>query len=100
MRHFPTGLGYLFHTDEDNNTPFQLACQKYGRETATGIVDEALSAPTNDGEYVDSLVFLAANDIVPLDGVFVLVRRDPSLMVRVWCQGNRISIDVDAEGKG
>ncbi len=75
--YFPTQLGFVFHVD-NNSTPFSRACHEYGTETVTKFIGDILS---NDEETIDTteaLIQFATNPSVHLDGVYFLLRRDPS----------------------
>ena len=92
MQHFPTKIGFLFHKDEHGRTSYQVACKKYGNEQVDKILDgvalntTAAAAATataireQHDIVVKTLVFAATEERVHLDGVYMMLRRDPSVL--------------------
>lgn len=103
MDHHPIQIGGMFHNngcddddddDDDGNysdttttsTPFQMACAKFGIEETKKVLTDGLDSckrrmdPHEQQQTVlKSLLFAATSGNVHLDGVFTLVRREPSL---------------------
>ena len=105
MQHFPTKIGFLFHKDEHGRTSYQIACKKYGNEQVEKILDgvalnTTTTATTTKEQHdivVKSLMFAATEEIVHLDGLYILLRREPSVL---QCQtATRRTIKNDEDGK-
>lgn len=85
MSRFPKELGFVFY-----DTNFKIACEVFGTETVSRIVDYELS--TKIGEKKNSKcqinvaqdlsVAAVSNSEISLDGVYTLLRRDPMIMLR------------------
>ena len=83
MRHFPAEIGLLFHKNRYDNTPYQMACQKFGNEKVKQIIDDVLNIQENDIDTINSLIYAATNDGIRFgcfDGVYFLLRREPSVL--------------------
>jgi len=88
MQHYPTKIGFLFHKDEHGRTSYQVACKKYGNEQVEEILDgvalnTTTTATTTKEQHdivVKSLMFAATEEIVHLDGLYILLRREPSVL--------------------
>ena len=60
MTHFPTELGFLYHKNsngENHDTPFQLACKKYGRNETINIVECQPCVQLMYGTYMAHVAF-------------------------------------------
>lgn len=111
IKHFPTKLGFLFHMDVSDQTPFEMACVKYGSEQVTRVVRDVLSSNNNgdgDGVYGDiddrmaeleSLVTLSVDETVHLEGVYFVLRRNPSIMARSLLSGAKGGTSSDHHPK-
>jgi hypothetical protein len=87
--HFPTEMGFLFHLDKnDGYNPFDRACYEFGTEKVTKIIEDVLVTGNHYDDEVESdgdcdniilkaLIYAATNSTVHLDGVYLLLRRDP-----------------------
>jgi hypothetical protein len=76
MAHYPTDMGFLFH----KNT-FQNACEMFGTKTVAKIVNDKILATRGKNsisELQNWLSTSATNNDVSLDGVYTLLRNDPS----------------------
>jgi len=91
LRHYPTELGGLFHKrndilnkivwGSDRDTPFIRACDNYGKEAVEKVVDRCfIKHKMTVGQTASSLVFAATKEIVDLDAVYYLLRRDMSTL--------------------
>ena len=97
MQYFPTKIGFLFHKDEHGRTSYQVACKKYGNEQVDKILDgvalnttttttttatTATATATREQHdiVVKTLVFAATEERVHLDGVYIMLRREPSVL--------------------
>ena len=89
--HFPTEMAFLFHIDdEDDFTPFELACHEYGTEKVKIILQHFLLFGSRTHIKSDSagenmskaLVYAAYKREVHLDGVYFLLQRDPGCYCR------------------
>jgi hypothetical protein len=90
IQHRPMNFGFLFYTDNSGHTPFAMACEKFGNEEVTKVVEDTLSAKRNyteDKKILECLISLAVDETVHLDGVFFILRRDPSIMARALSGG-------------
>jgi len=108
MQHFPTKIGFLFHKDEHGRTSYQIACKKYGNEQVEKILDGvALNTTTTNttttattkerhDTVLKTLVFAATEERVHLDGVYILLRREPSVLhCCVFKTATRRTIKID-----
>jgi hypothetical protein len=85
IHHFPTKFGFLFHMDNRDRTPFGMACNKFGSDQATNAVENVLSMNNYSSKTIlEFLVSLAVDESVHLNGVYFLLRREPSLMARAF----------------
>jgi len=92
LKHFPTELGFSFCTgdsdsgydsdDADTRTPFQLACEKFGREAVIEVVAACIAAcPTIRTESF--LMAIAIDNAIHLDCLYLLLRKDPTAVSRL-----------------
>eukprot|EP00584_Thalassiosira_punctigera_P021622 CAMPEP_0172564950 /NCGR_PEP_ID=MMETSP1067-20121228/106313_1 /TAXON_ID=265564 ORGANISM="Thalassiosira punctigera, Strain Tpunct2005C2" /NCGR_SAMPLE_ID=MMETSP1067 /ASSEMBLY_ACC=CAM_ASM_000444 /LENGTH=256 /DNA_ID=CAMNT_0013355745 /DNA_START=62 /DNA_END=832 /DNA_ORIENTATION=+ len=78
LSHYPNELGFLFR-----GTTFHLACNKFGQDEVSRIIDAELFGPLGqnskkNNNTLRALVSAAAtNDDISLDGVHTMLRRDP-----------------------
>jgi hypothetical protein len=91
IRYFPKkkGINLLFKINEDDNTPFQLACDKFGYEVVMNAIEETLthcyslsvddSPPLN---VVEALIMAAIDENIHLDCVYFLLRRQPDVLIK------------------
>mmetsp|Transcript_5097 Transcript_5097/g.5021 ORF Transcript_5097/g.5021 Transcript_5097/m.5021 type:complete len:90 (+) Transcript_5097:706-975(+) len=71
-------------------TPFQTACQKYGRDAVMNAVEEILTRYHSEGtplNIVEALMVAAADENVHLDCSYFLLRREPDVLVRLLLSG-------------
>ena len=72
MQYFPTRIGGMFHRDSHGRTPFQIACNKHGKEKVKTIIDDALNNSSHQKIDVETtkkaLVYAATERGVDLDG--------------------------------
>jgi len=87
LTHFPIELGGLFHINHAGDSAFRLACQRFGSETVNALFDAVLSAQVlrkqqqgTTTSILQTLVSLASQDVVDMDGLFLMLRREPSTM--------------------
>lgn len=109
LRHFSTNIGFMFHKNDANGagagaerTPFQIACKKYGNEEVKKILDIGLEnqiirlGETNHHHNFTrtSLIIAASEEIVDIECVFMLIRRDPAICQNQQCGGAATSMSV------
>jgi hypothetical protein len=85
IRHFPTKVGFLFHKDIKDRTPFQMACKIYGKEVVMQIVDDVVTtAITNSSSstFMETLITAAIDETIHLDCIFFLLRKEPSVLLQ------------------
>lgn len=100
--HFPTKLGFLFHRNRQGETPFQLACSRYGNGAVCTVAKIDTSDIVGGGDCgakttsTKSMVISAASDEeIHLDGVYFLIRRDPIvLLLATVCSYRQYAICV------
>ena len=87
MRHNPTKLGFAFTEgkDEDVDTreiPYHKACNKFGEEKVRReVLDRIMKCPeTNTDRF---LLSAAVDEAINLDGLYILVRREPAALQRL-----------------
>ena len=88
IRYYPykKGIRLLFQKDNDGDTPFQSACQQYGRERVMEIVEEILTRYHSEGTPLhieEALMVAAADENVHLDCSYFLLRREPDVLLRL-----------------
>merc|ERR1719254_303670 len=79
MIHYPTELGFLFH-----QKLFRKTWKDFGTAAVEKLVDEEFTSNQryNDKKTLQALVVAAAsNNAISLDGVYILARRDPILLL-------------------
>ncbi len=84
FQHFPDKLGFLYHTNNEGVTPFALACKKYGKEKAMRVINNVL--PMIDGntrKKLELFISLAVDYSVYCEGIYTILRRDPSVLLSV-----------------
>ena len=91
IRYFPKkkGINLLFKINENEETPFRLACNKFGYEEVMRVIEESLircyslsldnSPPLN---IVEALLMAATDESVHLDCVYFLLRRQPDVLIK------------------
>mmetsp|Transcript_23110 Transcript_23110/g.54634 ORF Transcript_23110/g.54634 Transcript_23110/m.54634 type:complete len:519 (+) Transcript_23110:250-1806(+) len=101
INHFPSKLGFLFHMDGNDQTPFQYACLFYGKEIVAQHVKEIFAdANYSVDQMLECLVALSVDESVHVEAVYLVLRGeymrrgDPSTIVgRALCgssaDGNR-----------
>lgn len=119
MNRYPHYFGFLFHKDDSNTTPYELACNTWGTHTIHNrmwkklniarkkleldeladeeedVGDEDEGKPETTVHRKSSLsteiliVSAAANPDVSLDCVYLLFRRDPSIATHVTTKRQR-----------
>jgi len=83
---FKKGIRLLFQKDNDGDTPFQVACRRYGRDKVMEIVEEILTRYHSEGtplHIVEALMETAVDENIHLDGSYFLLRREPDLLMRL-----------------
>jgi len=86
MTYFPKkkGISLLFHKDNHGDTPFQLACEKYGKEKVIEVIENVLADCSNTPyNTAHALISAAIDDDIDLDGVFFLLRREPDVLQKL-----------------
>jgi hypothetical protein len=115
IRYFPKkkGINLLFKINEYNNTPFQLACGKFGYEEVMKVVEDTLtlcyssstvdnSSPPPPLNIVEALIMAAIDENIHLDCVYFLLRRQPDVLGSITDTdtGNNNEDGDDAIGGG
>jgi len=107
LRYYPIkkGINLLFQKDGDGDTPFQLACDNFGRDEVMKVIEDTLllssqqqqeqrAADDDDdddnsnnfvGPYniIDAFMMAAMDEQVHFDCVYFLLRRQPDLLQRL-----------------
>lgn len=86
LLHYPEEIGFLFHRDNLFPRPkpaFRKACRIFGRDKVVRVVNESISKYIRgQRDTFHKLVFIAATkDEILLDGLYLLVRRDPATLM-------------------
>lgn len=100
--YYPTkkGITLLFQKDEDDDTPFQIACRNFGRDKVTDVIEDTLfyfqrrsDDDNNNGPYniMDALLSAAIDEDAHLDCVYFLMRQEPDLLVKLLPQSSSTS---------
>jgi ankyrin repeat protein len=80
------GISILFKKDNDGDTPFQLACERFGYDEVMKIVDDTLtlhSDTTTPINVEDALITAAIDENIHLDCVYFLLQRQPDVLVKL-----------------
>jgi hypothetical protein len=79
------GINLLFRLNIPNNTPFQLACEKYGYEEVMKIVGDTLTCYSNTTpiNVEEALLSAAIDENIHLDNVYFVLRRQPDVLVKL-----------------
>ena len=86
IHHFPNkkGIGFLFRKDRNGETPFQTVCTRYGSEEIMKVIENTLTDSShNPDNTADALLSASVDEIIHLDGVYFLLRRQPDLLVKL-----------------
>jgi len=91
IQKFSKQLGGLFHKNNNEETPYQMACVKFGNETVEGIVQKVVmdNRRNNDLETTRALIYAATHKDVHIDSVFYLLQREPSILQSCWNKKKR-----------
>merc|ERR1711957_389279 len=104
--YYPTkkGISLLFKQSRPNKTPFNVACNIYGREEVMNVIEETLlnfqqrsdddddnntsnnnNNSINTGPYnvVDALITAAIDGNIHLDCSYFLLRREPDILEKL-----------------
>ena len=85
MQHYPTKIGGLFHKNSRGETPFQLACEKYGNEKVEKILDDVLLlllSSNHNNLLLKTLICAAKDKRVHMESVYILVRGEPGVLLQ------------------
>ena len=97
IKYFPAtkGINLLFRKNNIGETPFQLACGKYGNEQVMKVVEDTLIRYTTNHappfNIVKAFMMAASNESVHFDSVFFLLCRHPDVLI------NLLSGSIDDE---
>ena len=102
--------------DEDNQTPFQAVCKKFGYVQVMKVIEDTLIRYTSSDNtpinFVEALLIAAIDDNIHLDCVYFILRRHPDLLVTLLSSStpaaastsmagsNNNSNEDDADGVG
>lgn len=86
LLHYPEKLGFVFHLGQNGrkmrSTAYGRACKKYGEESVRKeILDRFIQHPTTKKDSI--LLSVAADEEIALDGLYLLLRRDPAAVLRM-----------------
>ena len=94
------GINALFTLDNDGDTPFSLACKNLTRANVIDAVEEVLVRYTTNTGLVDgnnndnngnAMILAASKDTMSLDGLILLIRRQPNTMLSMVRHRNKTS---------
>jgi len=87
MSHYPKDIGFMFDTPDresiyDSDSTLKIACDKFGKEKVTMIVDAMILKSTlRRCDAIRTLVFTAAtNTNIRSDGLYFFIRLDPTAL--------------------
>ena len=102
IRYYPTkkGISSLFSKTNQGETPFQIACEKHGKDGVMRIIDDTLNNSVIPLNTVEALVTAAANVHVHFECVYLLLRRKPDVLVRLLSEPHNNNNDDDDDGGG
>jgi len=89
MRHYPTKLGFAFtegkpedSTNSYRSIPYHDACEQFGEEVVKReVLDRIMNCPKTNTEQF--LLSAAVDEAINLDGLYILVRREPAALQRL-----------------
>ncbi|OEU14838.1 hypothetical protein FRACYDRAFT_241395 [Fragilariopsis cylindrus CCMP1102] len=99
IRYYPhkKGICLLFRKDDDDDTPFQLACGKFGyKEVMKGIEDTLARYSDTPINISEALVMSAIDEDIHLDCVYFLLRREPDVLVKLLSPSSSLSSTLAA----
>lgn len=90
LLYFPSEIGFVFHKNKFYRSTFSLACEKFGAEPITQLIDDEISnyLKQNKNRQHDMIFSAASNDEISLDGFYILFRRDPIGIMSKLSKGN------------
>jgi len=90
LLYFPLELGFVFHKNKFYRSTFSLACEKFGAEPITELIDDEISnyLKQNKNRQQDMLCSAASKNEISLDGFYILFRRDPIGIMSKLSKGN------------
>jgi len=102
IRYYPTkkGISSLFTKNNQDETAFQLACEEYGKDGVTRIVEDTLNNSVIPLTIVETVVMAAADENIHLDCSYFLLRREPDVLVRLLSAPHHNNNDDDDDGGG
>jgi hypothetical protein len=81
------GINILFHKHNKGETPFQMACKKFGRNEVIKIIEDTLARYSDTLLNVgEALLSAAIDENSHLDCVYFLLRREPDVLVKLQSQ--------------
>ncbi|OEU12976.1 hypothetical protein FRACYDRAFT_243278 [Fragilariopsis cylindrus CCMP1102] len=101
IHYFPKkkGINLLFIKTNEGDTPFKIACEKYGHEQVMEVVEDTLirystsldnhASPLN---IVEALMMAAIDENVHIDCVYFLIRREPDILVKLLSNPSPLAI--------
>lgn len=82
IRYFPREIGGVFQKNNSGDTPYQMACRKFGDQNAKRAINDAIDL--NQMMYgintIGALIHAASEHKIHLDGVFLMLEREPSIL--------------------
>ncbi|OEU06869.1 hypothetical protein FRACYDRAFT_252769 [Fragilariopsis cylindrus CCMP1102] len=90
------GISLLFQKDSGGRTPFQVACQEWGQDEVTKVIEDTLirySSSNNRPPFniAEALITAAIDENVHLDCIYFMLRREPDGLQRLLSQSSAAS---------
>ncbi|OEU10362.1 hypothetical protein FRACYDRAFT_247395 [Fragilariopsis cylindrus CCMP1102] len=99
IRHFPKkkGIQLLFSKNRLGDTPFQLACRKFGQKQVIKGIDGILGFYSGDTpiNITEALVMAVTDENIHLDCVYFLLRLEPDILQKLLLSSTAMATVVD-----
>jgi hypothetical protein len=101
IHYFPKkkGINLLFRKTYEGDTPFKIACEKYGHDQVMEVVEDtlirystSLDNHASQLNIVEALMMAAIDENVHLDCVYFLIRREPDILVKLLSNPSPLAI--------
>ncbi|OEU10848.1 hypothetical protein FRACYDRAFT_246721 [Fragilariopsis cylindrus CCMP1102] len=101
--------------DEDGDTPFKIACERFGYEQVMKVIEDTLIRYSSSNNIpinlAEALLIAAIDDSIHLDCVYFLLRRHPDMLVKLQLSSTPAAVSAsmarsnnnnegDADGDG
>ena len=102
IRYYPhkKGITILFTKNNWGMTPFQQACEKYGKEVVITVIEDTLNNSVIPLTIAEAVVMAADDENIHLDCSYFLLRREPDVLVQLLSVPHNNNNNNDDGGGG